>query len=99
MANNLTIVSGSCIKVTGTTDESGEITDKITFIKSVYWYKPTGAAHLAVLVDSDGGPIITMVGDSNGNTNPNSQQWDVNAAFYGIFCDDLDSGTLYIYTR
>jgi len=99
LANNLTIVKGGCIKVTGTTDESGLINAGVTYIRGVYWYSPTDAAHLLNLVDGDGGPIITMIGDSDGDTNPNSQQWIIDHVFDGIYCDDMDSGTLFIYLR
>ena len=99
MANNLAITKGSCFKVTGDTDTNGEITGDLTYVKSVYWYTPGAAAHLVNLIDKEGGPIITMIGDSTGDTNANSQQWDINVAFDGIYCDDMDSGTLYIYFR
>jgi hypothetical protein len=93
------VTDGSCIKVTGDTDTSGVITDNLTYIKSVYWFQPTNAADLINLIDKEGGPIINMVGDSTGDTNPNSQAWDIGTVFNGVYSDDFDSGTLYIYTR
>ena len=94
----LTIVKGACYKITGTTTSSAEITSGLTFVRSVL-YIPSDAAHLVNLIDADGGPIINLVGDSTGDSSPNTQQWDVGQSFFGIYSDDFDGGTLYIYTR
>ena len=96
---SLTITTGSCFKVTGTTAASTKITDEIVYVKSVYWYKPTNAAHLLNLIDKEGGPIITMDGNGLGTGNPTSHQRIVESVFNGIYCDDLDSGTVFIYIR
>ena len=95
----LTLSEGSVIKVTGTATSSEKITDKLTYVRSVYWYAPSAAAHLVNLVDKEGFPIITMKGTVDGSDAGQSQQWIINAACNGIYCDDMDSGTLFIYTR
>ena len=99
MADELIKTKGSCYKITGTTDTSSTITEDHVYIRSVYWYGPSNAAHLVNLIDKEGGPIITMSGDSTGDSSPNSQQWHIEHTFEGIYCNDMDSGTLFIYVR
>ena len=83
------------IKVTGTTSTSESISTKLTFIKFVYWFQPTTKGHLLSLKDTNGN-IITQ-GYCEG---ANESQWlPVFGAFKGITCDDMDSGSLYIYIR
>ena len=89
----------SCIKVTGDTATSAKIIDRLVFVKSIIWYLPTNAAHLVNLIDKNGGPIITMIADANGDTAAETQQWTINSQFEGIYSDDMDSGTLFIYVR
>ncbi len=81
------------IKVTGTTTADTKISDEITFIKFVYWYGPTTIDHLLALKDKDGGDIIPMKCE----VAKESQMWPIWSTFHGIRCDDMDSGTLYIY--
>lgn len=85
------------IKVTGTTDSDTEIVagGNPVGLKFIYWYNPTSSGDLCNLVDSNGVEIFPMraafVGDS--------QQWGVFKYVDGIHCDDMDSGTLYLYLR
>jgi hypothetical protein len=74
---------------------STKVTDNLIFIKSVYWYHPTTAGQLASLKDSNGNVIIPLRCESDGI----SQWFDINISVDGIYCDDLDSGTLYVYCR
>lgn len=91
----LTIVeTGSIIKVTGTTDAATEITSKLTKIKFIYWYKPTTAGQLCHIYAGNGSNEFKMAADADGA----SQQWNIFTTFNGIWCDDLDSGELYIIT-
>jgi hypothetical protein len=80
------------IVVTGTATTSEEIKNDLSRIRVVYWYKPTTAGHLLNLTDKDGNVILPLECESNGVS-----LW---RALYdlpvdGIFCDDMDSGTLY----
>lgn len=88
---------GSPIIVTGTATGDTEIVPKTekAYIKYIYWYKPTTAADLVTLTDGDGREIITMRAEADNG----SQQWDIDTQYYGIRTTDMDSGTLYIYTR
>ena len=86
----------SPIKVSGTTSADTEIVtpaSSLIKIKFVYWYNPTTIGHLAMLKDGFGHEILPMRCEV-----PNeSQVWPVWTAYDSIRCDDLDSGTLYIY--
>jgi hypothetical protein len=85
---------GNPIKITGTTDSSTEVTATPIHVKSVYWLQPTTQGHKLALQHSDGRDIIEMYcQDANV-----SLQADINIKCNGIFCDDMDSGTVYIYT-
>ena len=81
------------IKVTGTTAVDEEIFSNIVFIKFVYWYNPTNVNHLLVLKDKEGADIIPMKCEVANE----SQMWPLWTTWHGIRCDDMDSGTLYIY--
>jgi hypothetical protein len=81
------------IKVTGTTAATEEITNRIAFIKFIYWYNPTTAGDLCVLQDKEGAEIIAM----RCETDAESQMWPLWATFHGLQSDNVDSGTLYIY--
>ena len=93
----LTVVenSGGAIKVTGTTTGNQKITDTLIDIFSVYWYQPATAGHLCNLIGPNSEPIITMRCESDNI----SQQWVIGMVVPGIYCDDMDSGTLFIMRR
>ena len=87
--------SGGAIKVTGTTDAKAKITDGLIDIISVYWYNPTNDGQLCNLTGKNDEPIITMRCEADGI----SQQWPIGMVIQGIYCDDMDSGTLFIMRR
>lgn len=86
--------NGSPIIVTGTTDADTEILSKsgIVHIEHIYWYNPTTNGHLCHITDGDGRTILPMYAAANV-----SQYFEINHSYYGIRCDDMDSGTLYIH--
>lgn len=92
----LTIVGGNPIRVTGTTDINAVIykpTSQVVYIRRVYWFNPTTTGHLCTLKDENGKYIIEMRAEAN-----NGSQWhEIDVAFRSIYCDDMDSGTVYIY--
>ena len=94
---SLTVVenSGGAIKVTGTTTSKVKITDTLIDIFSVYWYNPTTAGHLCNLIGKNDEPIITMRCEADNI----SQQWRIDMPISGVYCDDMDSGTLFIMRR
>ena len=92
---SLTITNDNPLKVTGTTSTSQAITTDNVGLKFVYWYNPTTSGHLCNLVDSAGDPILPMRANSANDT----QMWPVFKYVDGIYCDDMDSGTLYLYLR
>ena len=74
---------------------STQVTNDLIYIKSVYWYRPTTAGHLASLKNRNGDVIIPLRCEAD-----NISQWfDISLSVDGIYCDDLDSGTLYVYCR
>ena len=84
---------GTPIIVTGTATADTEIREDITYIKYVYWYNPTSTGHLCNITDGVGRSIIKMRAECDGDT----QMWPIGLTVKGIRCDDMDSGTLYIY--
>jgi len=99
MAITVVNKSGSPIVVTGTTNTNDEIYASSggvgIFIKWVYWYNPTAVGHLCSLKTRDGKTIIPLKAEAIGE----SQMWPVWGTFDNIYCDDMDSGTLYIYIK
>lgn len=83
------------IKVTGTTASSTAILTKGAFVKFIKWYKPTTVGHLCNITDGDGNTIVKMYCDT-ANT---SMTEPVFLWVDHIYCDDMDSGELYIYIR
>lgn len=83
------------IKVTGTTETSQEVFGNQIFVKHVYWYNPTTEGHLISIKDKDGKVIISLRCESANQ----SQVWPVISVCDQIHIDDMDSGTLLIYTR
>ena len=93
----LTTVSNEAnpIKCTGTASADEEIKSGLTFINFVYWYNPTTAGHLLSLIDQNGNDIVVARCETDGE----SQLLPVGVKADGLHCDDMDSGTLYIYIR
>ena len=63
----------------------------INFIK---WHKPTTIGHLLSLLDSKG-KVIAVAECEVANK---SQYLPIFAHYPDIYCDDMDSGALYIYS-
>ena len=81
------------IKVTGTTSASQVITDDLITIKHIYWLKPTAVGDICSLKNRAGADIVVLTCEAANE----SQLFPLFTIFDGIYCDDLDSGTLYIY--
>ena len=62
-------------------------------IKHIWWLGVT-TTHLASLVNDDGDPIFKFEAIT-GNLSPTFLNIDLNFA-NGLYCDDLDSGTLWL---
>jgi len=88
---------GSPVKITGTTDTSTEIFGPYpkVFVKWVYWYNVTAAGNLCSIIDHNGRDLIVMRGRRANDV----QCWPIMQLCEGVYVDDLDSGTLYIYVR
>ena len=93
----ITAVLGNPIRVTGTTDVSNKIIapTQSVYVRLVYWFNPTTAGQLCTLKTSKGIFIAELRAEADGG----SQRLTVDAYYNDIYCTDMDSGTLYIYTR
>lgn len=92
----LTIVSDTNpIKVTGDTTARELILAGPALIRFVRWYKPTSIGDLIELKDSNGDDIIILRCEKASQTQTEPVFLNVDA----IVCDNMDSGTLYIYLK
>jgi hypothetical protein len=97
----LTVTHENPIVVTGTTSASAAIeTGGTWYIVGVYWLNPTNSGHKLALQDGNGKELFEFYcqtgNSSQDKTWPNGAEL---IAKNGIYCDDMDSGTLYIYVK
>lgn len=89
---------GNPIMFDGTTATASAIIEPeeaSIYIKRIYWLQPTTAGHLLKLETGNAREIITMRCEAN-----NQSQWaEIEAYFPDIYCSDLDSGKVYIFTN
>ena len=85
--------TGNPIKLTGTASTTEQIFGKKVYIKFVYWKTPTTVGHLVALQDQEGREIVSL----RCETANESIIFPVVSVVNEIHCDDMDSGTLYIY--
>jgi hypothetical protein len=81
------------IKVTGTTSASEAITVDPVYIKHIYWHAPATIGDICSLKDRVGKDIVVLTCE----VALSSQIFPLFTRFEGVYCDDFDSGTLYIY--
>ena len=93
----MTIDEQNPIVVTGTSASSGAIMSVGNFnITRLTWLTPTTQGHKLALQDGTGREIHEFYCDNDNETL--SIPFDPpDKAINGIYCDDMDSGTLYIY--
>jgi len=94
----ITAVLGNPIRVTGTTDALNKIIDPVAagvFVGLIYWFNPTTAGQLCTLTTKNGAYIAELRAEADGG----SVQLPIGCYFENIYCSDMDSGVLYIYTR
>ena len=82
-------------KITGTTAASQKITDLLCYVKFIHWYDVTTGGDLLSITDKEGNEVVKLKAEKDNDTitHPVLQE------MAGIYCDDMDSGTLYITTR
>ena len=87
--------NGTPIVVTGTTDVSQEVVpaNQSIYVKFIYWYNITTSGHLLSIKDGNGRIITTAKCQKDGDY----ELLPIMLSLRGIFIDDMDSGTLYIY--
>ena len=92
----ITAAQNNPIIVTGTTSTSDDITDDNITISALYWLRPTAQGHKLALQDKNGLELIEFYCD---NDNESLSMTFPNGGLHvqGLYSDDMDSGTLYIY--
>lgn len=95
----LTVQAFNPIRVTGTTDVSQAIIADAVYktvkLRFIYWFNPTTAGDLCTLKDANG----NFIAELRCETNAKSVYHYVDAHYDNIYCDDMDSGTLYLYIK
>jgi hypothetical protein len=95
----ITATGDNPIVVTGTTAASDDIKSSGNWVISkLYWLQPTTQAHKLALQDGNGRELFEFYCQ----TANSSQAFDFPnglSAQNGIYSDDMDSGTLYIYIQ
>ena len=92
----LTVDSNSMpIVVTGTTDASSLIISRGLYINYIYWYKPTTTGHLLSITD----PNLRTIAKACCSVADQEVLIPISGIYDGVYCDDMDSGELYIYHR
>ena len=84
------------IKCSGTTSVKQLIIARPVFVKFIYWYQPTTVGHLFSL-KSVTDEKVTEISCGYCETANVSQWLPLYTKYDNIYCDDLDSGTLFIY--
>jgi hypothetical protein len=91
---------GGVIKVTGTTATADDIVDRQVDIQAIVWYGATTDGHKLSITDADGNQIwkaqmnTSNLGENISITFPKGVHSED-----GIYCDDMDSGEVYIYLQ
>ena len=96
------IISKNLFKlVNETVSTKKEISVQAGIIKHVIWNGATTTGHLAQLVDKNNNILwegnLTNVVTTSGGANSRMADLNINIPFDGIYCTDLDSGSLLIY--
>ena len=89
----LTVTGDNPLVVTGTATSREEIYPGNVYVKFALWYKPTTIGHLVALQNARGEEITHRYCDAANE----SQDVPIFNRCDGIYCDDMDSGTLFIY--
>lgn len=94
----ITGAGGNPIVVTGTTAASDDAYTKDCWLTAVYWFSPDTIGDLCAIQDGSGNEIVELevvVADQ-------SLWWVPPEPIFckgGIYSDDMDSGTLYLYIK
>ena len=82
--------------VTGTTSASDDITDNRIKLSAIYWLTPTTQGHKCAIQDKAGNEIVEFYCD---NDNESLIMYFAGQHVDGLYSDDMDSGTLYVFTE
>lgn len=96
-----TTTMGNPIVVTGTTATAEVITANTVKVQKVVWYGATTAGHLVNITDTAGNKLFPFCADAPGVSGLMMYCYDFPKhphPCYGLKVDDMDSGTILIYT-
>lgn len=101
MADNITVTDGNPIKVAGTCDESVVITADFRAVQKVLWVGATAAGQKVNITNTAGKTLFPFASHLPGQGALLTYQYDFPVTphpCYGLKVDDMDAGTVYIYT-
>ena len=95
----LSITHKNPIVVTGTSAASAAIESSGTWlISKLYWLNPATQGDKLALQDGDGKELFEFYAQTVNSSQEVSFRTPLEAR-NGIYCDDMDSGTLYIFIK
>ena len=86
------------IVVTGTTGTSDDITDDNIQIIGLYWLQPTAQGNKLALQDKNGVEKWAFYCD-DANSSQHAILPEGGLYSQGLYSDDMDSGTLYVFVK
>lgn len=89
-------------KITGgAVAASLKITDESVTIQKIVWYGATTAGHLLSVTDKAGNTLYKCSADAPGASGvlTYTDDFPLGLAASGVYCDDMDSGELYVYVK
>ena len=92
----ITATGDNPIVVTGTTDATDDIKTTTVLISQLYWLQATTGGHLLSLQDGNGRQLFAFY-CTTANTSQTFLFDPPLIATDGLYCDDMDSGTLYVF--
>lgn len=80
---------------------SVKVTDESVIIQKIVWSGITTAGHLLSLIDKGGNTLYKCSADAPGASGilKYSNEFPLGLTVRGIYCDDLDSGEVFIYLK
>lgn len=88
------------LKITGgAVSTSTKITDNDLEIQKIVWYGATTNGHLLSVTDKNGNQIYKATMATTKLTENIEADFPLGLYAHGVYCNDLDSGELYVYFK
>ena len=97
----ITVNHNPIVVTDGPIAASTKVTDDFLYVQKIVWYGATTAGHKANVVDKDGNLLFHFDADAPGASGIMMYSYDFPVfphPCYGIYVDDMDSGSIAIYT-